>query len=116
MSERFKSRAAVVTAAGSGIGAATARGLVQVLDAASRRMAQARAEARVLAFAQTDPRLMAELNQARQRDLADADSALAPLGMEPGWTQPAQPAPSRWQLWGERMAAGRVRNLSLYYI
>lgn len=106
----------------AGPAAAMARGVLRLLDAASRRMAQARAEARLMAFAQTDPRLMAELRQARQRDLDDTSQALAPLGMEPGWTalasKPASNAsvPGLWHAWGERMAEGRVRNLSLYYI
>lgn len=47
-----------------------ARGVMTRLDAWSHQRAQRRAEARMWRFAQSDPRLMAELMQARQRAAA----------------------------------------------
>jgi len=94
----------VVIFAGSALLAGTARRLahstLRSLDSWSRSMAEARAEARLWDLARTDPRLKAELMQARARAAAQADEAaaavpaavarndfteaLAPLGLESG--------------------------------
>lgn len=97
----------VVIFAGTALFAGTARRMAQVtlraLDSWSRSMAEARAEARLWDLARTDPRLKAELMQARSREneLAPAKAvtsephkglpdALAPLGLEPGVRSPTQ--------------------------
>lgn len=97
----------VVIFAGSALFAGTARRLAQAtlrsLDSWSRSLAEARAEARLWDLARTDPRLKAELMQARAReaDLAeelspapasDYSDALAPLGLESGVAAPIR----RW--------------------
>lgn len=97
----------VVVFAGSVLFAGTARRLAQAtlrsLDSWSKSMAEARAEARLWDLARTDPRLKAELLQARAReaDLADElavaatpqndfSEALAPMGLESGIASPAR--------------------------
>ena len=97
----------VVVFAGSVLFAGTARQLAQAtlrsLDSWSKSMAEARAEARLWDLARTDPRLKAELLQARAReaDLAeeltvaatpknDFSEALAPMGLESGIASSAQ--------------------------
>jgi len=94
-----------------------ARGLAQrllrSLDGWSRTLAEARAEARLWDMAQSNPRLMAELVAARQRDTEDFDTALAPMGIEP---EAVDPATRGWSGFIERLAAARARQLSLYYI
>lgn len=84
----------VVVFAGTALFAGTARRVAQrtlrALDAWSRSMAEARAEARLWELAKLDPRLKAELVQAREVDDAEPPApvvssfsdALAPLGME----------------------------------
>lgn len=96
----------VVVFAGSVLFAGTARRLAQAtvrsLDSWSKSMAEARAEARLWDLARTDPRLKAELMQARAReaDLAeeqavaakpqnDFSEALAPMGLDAGIRSPA---------------------------
>ena len=78
----------VVIFAGSALFAGTARRLAQrtmrSLDGWSQTLAQARAEARLWDLAQSDPRLMADLTQARLRALEDHNDfsdALAPMGL-----------------------------------
>lgn len=64
------------------------------LDQWSRVQAERRADARLWAMARQDPRLMRELEAARQRnDGGSFDEALAPLGME-GPVAKARPAPA----------------------
>lgn len=91
----------VVIFAGSVLLAGTARRLARstlsALDGWSKSLAEARAEARLWELAKQDPRLKAELMQARARAAAEADAvakpvepandftrALAPLGMDAG--------------------------------
>ena len=110
----------VVIFAGSALFAGTARRLarraMRSLDGWSQTRAQARAEARLWDLAHRDPRLMAELTQARQRDLdvpPDFSDALVPLGIEAG----ASPVKSAgWDAFVARMAASRARNMHLHYI
>ena len=86
----------VVIFAGSALLAGTARRMARstltALDSWSRSLAEARAEARLWELAKLDPRLKAELIQARAREAAAADpvvtaaaddysQALAPLGL-----------------------------------
>ena len=98
----------VVIFAGSALFSGTARRAAQAtlraLDGWSRSLAEARAEARLWDLARTDPRLKAELMQARAReaDLAeelnpapaanDYSDALAPLGIDAGFASPIR----RW--------------------
>ncbi|MGS5089881.1 hypothetical protein ACVC7V_25645 [Hydrogenophaga sp. A37] len=96
----------VVVFAGSVLFAGAARQLAQVtlrsLDSWSKSMAEARAEARLWDLARTDPRLKAELMQARAREADAADElaapvaakndfseALAPMGLDTGIRSPA---------------------------
>ena len=89
----------VVIFAGSALLAGTARRMARstltALDSWSRSLAEARAEARLWELAKLDPRLKAELIQARAREAAAAEpvvtaadddysQALAPLGMDSG--------------------------------
>lgn len=91
----------VVIFAGSALMAGTARRMARstlgALDSWSRSLAEARAEARLWELAKQDPRLKAELIQARERAAVEADAAtqpvvpahdfteaLAPLGMDSG--------------------------------
>lgn len=86
----------VVIFAGSALLAGTARRMARstltALDSWSRSLAEARAEARLWELAKLDPRLKAELIQARAREAAAAEpvvteaaddysQALAPLGL-----------------------------------
>jgi hypothetical protein len=86
----------VVIFAGSALLAGTARRMASstltALDSWSRSLAEARAEARLWELAKLDPRLKAELIQARAREAAaakpvvteaadDYSQALAPLGL-----------------------------------
>ncbi len=110
----------MVIFAGSALFAGTARRLAQramrALDGWSQTRAQARAEARMWDLAHRDPRLMAELTQARLRaleDRTDFSDALAPLGLDVG-VSPVKSA--GWDAFIERMAASRTRNMHLYYI
>lgn len=99
----------VVVFAGSALFAGTARRLARVtlasLDSWSRSLAEARAEARLWDLARTDPRLKAELMQARAReadrlealntaptDANDYSEALAPIGLDSGFGAPLR----RW--------------------
>ena len=96
----------VVVFAGSVLFAGTARRMAQAavrsLDSWSKSMAEARAEARLWDLARTDPRLKAELMQARAREADAADTvatpvvakddfsdALAPMGLDSGIRSPA---------------------------
>ena len=109
----------VVIFAGSALFAGTARNLAQrtlrSLDSWSATLAEARAEMRLWELARRDPRLMAELMQARMRDTDDGDfeTALAPMGLESGAVQ--KPV-SGWGRFPERLAESRARNIHLYYI
>lgn len=110
----------VVIFAGSVLLAGTARRLAQramrSLDGWSQKLAQSRAEARLWDLAQSDPRLMGELTQARQRALEDPrdfSEALAPMGLQTAVT-PVKTA--GWDAFIERMAANRTRNMYLHYI
>lgn len=110
----------VVIFAGMGLFAGTAGRLAQrmlrVLDGWSRAMAQARAEARLWDMAQSDPRLMGELVQARMRERESAEdftNALAPLGVV---TELAEPRAGGWERFIEGMAQSRTRHMHLYYI
>jgi hypothetical protein len=109
----------VVIFAGLALFAGTARNLARRtllwLDGWSRALAEARAEARMWDLARSDPRLMDELMQARMRDTDDSgyETALAPMGLEPGAVQ--KPV-SGWGRFPERLAESRARNIHLYYI
>jgi hypothetical protein len=92
----------VVIFAGSALFAGTARRLalstLGSLDGWSRSLAEARAEARLWELAKLDPRLKAELIQARARAAEavvepveaphDFSQALAPMGLEPELASP----------------------------
>lgn len=115
----------VVIFAGSALFAGTARRAAQVtlrsLDSWSRSLAEARAEARLWDLARTDPRLKAELMQARAREaeLAEAlnpspavaqndySDALAPLGLESGFSSPLR----RWARMEVRRQTGYLPYL-----
>ncbi|HAX19085.1 MAG TPA: hypothetical protein DCY64_02235 [Hydrogenophaga sp.] len=109
----------VVIFAGLALFAGTARNLAQrtlrSLDSWSATLAEARADMRLWEQARRDPRLMNELMQARMRDTDDGDfeTALAPMGLEPGVVQ--KPV-SGWGRFPERLAESRARNIHLYYI
>jgi hypothetical protein len=110
----------VVIFAGSALFAGTARRLahstMRSLDGWSQTLAQARAEARLWDLAQNDPRLMADLTQARLRALEDHNDfsdALAPMGLDTAVT-PVKVA--GWDAFIERMAISRTRNMHLHYI
>lgn len=94
-----------------------ARRMMGSLDAWSKSLADARAEARLWDVARSDPRIMAELRQAEMRasesETGTFANALAPLGMEP---EQALPKPSRWVRYMERSAQSRMRNMHMYYI
>ena len=101
----------VVIDVGRTINAVTLRSL----DSWSATLAEARADMRLWEQARRDPRLMNELMQARMRDTDDGDfeTALAPMGLEPGVVQ--KPV-SGWGRFPERLAESRARNIHLYYI
>lgn len=109
----------LVVFAGLALFGATARSLarrtLRALDSWSASLAEARAEMRLWEQARRDPRLMGELMQARMRDTDDSDfeTALAPLGLEPGVVE--KPV-SGWGRFPERLAESRARNIHLYYI
>jgi hypothetical protein len=96
---------------------ALARRMIGSLDAWSKSLADARAEARMWDVARSDPRIMAELRQAEMRasesDTVTFVDALAPLGIE---AEQAAPKLSRWEQYFERSAQTRLRNMHLYYI
>lgn len=113
-----------VVFAGLALFAGTARHLaarsVGVLDGWSRSMAHARAEARLWDIAKSDPRIMAELTVARQRELdaklgTDFDAALAPMGLDTSTANPTS-TDTGWVAFSERLAASRARSMHLYYI
>ena len=114
----------VVVFAGMALFAGTARQLaaraMRVLDGWSRVRAQTRAETRMWEIARTDPRIMAELTQARMRHDSAADlgfdEALAPMGFGAEPVVPEQLAAGWWSRFSERLAASRARNIHLYYI
>lgn len=109
----------VVIFAGSALLAGTARRMARntlnVLDSWSRSMAEARAEARLWELAKQDPRLKAELIQARARETEapapveppahDFSQALAPLGMACDFASPAM---------SRRMAQAAMRRNAGY--
>ncbi|MFC3682421.1 hypothetical protein [Hydrogenophaga luteola] len=115
----------VVIFAGSALFAGTARRAAQVtlrsLDSWSRSLAEARAEARLWDLARTDPRLKAELMQARAREaeLAEAlnpspvvakddySDALAPMGLDTGFSAPLR----RWAQMEVRRQTGYLPYL-----
>ena len=116
----------VVVFAGSVLFAGTARRMAQAtvrsLDSWSKSMAEARAEARLWDLARTDPRLKAELLQARARDTDAADElaapvtapndfsdALAPMGLDTGIRSPA--VLRRWAQLEVRRHAGYLPYL-----
>jgi hypothetical protein len=94
-----------------------ARRMIGSLDAWSKSLADARAEARMWDVARSDPRIMAELRQAEMRanelETGTFDDALTPLGLEP---ELSLPKVSRWERYMERAAQSRIRNMHLYYI
>jgi hypothetical protein len=106
-----------VVFAGTALFAGTARQLasraVMALDSWSKSVADKRAEARLWEIAKSDPRMMAELASARQRDDGDFDEALAPMGLQAMATEPVAKG---WDAYIERMARSRTRNMHLYYI
>lgn len=115
----------VVVFAGMALFAGTARKLaaraMQVLDGWSRAHAQTRAEIRMWEIARTDPRIMAELTQARMRhdSVADLgfDDALAPMGLGDEAVVSPLSAGSAWGRFVERLeASARARSVNLHYI
>jgi hypothetical protein len=123
----------VVVFAGMALFASTARTIAQrtvrSLDGWSQTIARARADARLWNIAQSDPRLMQELQQALMRDRAEADEsvagatsssgfseALAPLGMSNEVAAPTTVRGSAWSGFIERLSEQRSRNIHLYYI
>ena len=90
-----------------------AKRVLSALDGWSRTLAEARAEARLWEMAQSNPRLMRELQQARQRQQDTYEDALAPLGIEPAVSAPAARG---WVGFAERLAESRARQRGLYYI
>jgi hypothetical protein len=121
----------VVVFAGMALFAGTARNVAQrtvrSLDGWSQSVAQARADARLWNSAQSDPRLMQELQQALVRSRAEADElvaasesdfsdALAPLGMSTEVAAPTTARGSAWSGFIERLSEQRSRNMHLYYI
>jgi hypothetical protein len=119
----------VVIFAGLALFGGTARQLAQramrSLDGWSKSLAEARAEARLWDLARKDPRLMAELMQARMREYDashvvaapapdDFSEALAPLGLETATTPVARGG--AWERFGQRMAEHRSRTIHLHYI
>lgn len=115
-----------VVFAGIALFAGTARRLAQRvmpwLDGWSRAIAETRAEMRLWEAARRDPRLMAELQLARQRDLpasaaqveADFADALAPLGVAPA---AAAAASDEWAVTpAEKVKMLNGRAYNLYYI
>lgn len=115
----------VVIFAGSALFAGTARRAAQVtlrsLDSWSRSLAEARAEARLWDLARTDPRLKAELMQARAREAELAEAlnpspvvakndyadALAPMGLDTGFSAPLR----RWAQMEVRRQTGYLPYL-----
>lgn len=100
--------------------AGAARGLAQKvmvgLNTWARRRAEARAEARFLLMAESDPRLMEEYRQARDRanslSQADFTDALGPLGYEA-----SAPSVSDWAFsTAEKLQMPNGRSYNLYYI
>ena len=90
--------------------------LMAMLDGWSRSVANSRADSRMWAIAQGDPRVMADLMHTLQRDDgADFEAALAPMGMETAPTV-AQPTANAWERFSERMVASRANNPYLHYI
>ena len=114
----------VVVFASMALFAGTARSLaaraMRVLDGWSLARAQSRAEARMWEIARTDPRIMAELTQARTRaESADTgfEDALAPMGLDVSYAALAPTESTGWLGFAERLAASRARNnLHHYYI
>ena len=113
----------VVVFASMALFAGTARSLaaraMRVLDGWSLARARSRAEARMWEIARTDPRIMAELTQARTRaESADTgfEDALAPMGFGNAPAEVEAPADKGWGRFPERLAASRARNIHLYYI
>ena len=123
----------VVVFAGMALFASTARNIAQrtvrSLDGWSQTIARARADARLWNIAQSDPRLMQELQQALMRERADADEslagattssdfsdALAPLGMSTEVVAPTAARSGAWSGFIERLSEQRSRNMHLYYI
>jgi hypothetical protein len=123
----------VVVFAGMALFASTARSIAQrtvrSLDGWSQTIARARADARLWNIAQSDPRLMQELQQALMRDRAEADEsvagvtsssdfrdALAPLGMSNAVAAPTTVRSSAWSGYIERLSEQRARNSHLYYV
>lgn len=106
-----------VVFAGTALFAGTARQLasraVVALDSWSKSVAEKRAEARLWEIAKADPRMMAELASARQRDDGNFDDALAPMGLQ---VKAAEPVAKGWDAYIEQMALSRTRNMHLYYI
>lgn len=123
----------VVVFAGMALFAGTARSIAQrtvrSLDGWSETIAQARADARLWSIAQSDPRLMQELQQAVVRERAEAEEtvsatasvndfsdALAPLGMSNEVVASSTTRRSAWAGFIDRLAEQRSRNIHLYYI
>ena len=115
----------VVIFAGSALFAGTARraakATLRSLDSWSRSLAEARAEARLWDLARTDPRLKAELMQARAREAELAEElnpspvaakndyadALAPMGLDTGFSAPLR----RWAQMEVRRQTGYLPYL-----
>lgn len=122
----------VVVFAGMALFAGAARTVavraLRSLDGWSQTIAQARADARLWTMAQSDPRLMQELQLAIQRQRAEEEAeevavsarsdgysaALAPLGMSHDAATTVRG--SAWNGFIDRLAAQRSRHAHMYYI
>lgn len=94
----------------------TAQRVVAGLDRWARARAQARAEARYLLLARHDPRVMADLQAARDRaDTAAHSEALAPIGLP---EQVAMPATAHEWHWNDGVVVelGGQRRVVPFYI
>jgi hypothetical protein len=101
-----------------------ARSTLRSLDSWSRSMAEARAEARLWDLARTDPRLKSELMLARARAVEEAEAAavpavasndfsnaLAPMGLDSGFTRKAGAGWRRLDEMERRLKAGYLPYL-----
>ena len=84
------------------------------LDGYAASVAARRAERRFMDMAQSDPRIMAELNAARvrQEETVAFEAAMAPLGMD----APVQAKPVALSDFYPTSVFYRGRNIRLYYI
>jgi hypothetical protein len=96
---------------------AAASWIADAAEAYAARASARRADARFLAAAHSDPRIMAELNAARCRaEENDFDSALTPLGMEAPMVAKKRPFKVRMSAPMAAITNNSGRRVPLYYI